>query len=177
MGWNALIETSSGDLLRHGFDTPFVAGADETLLTDNPRPVEPFARDSGPNISRWDGSAWSVVADPDQPKRVEEDQIKSALFADPLEGIPRSVVAAGLEITVNVDAVIVDDVTTVVADPTDTKLILVSMSYDKATDVFAVVVREKTTGQYADLLSPDEVLVEDFQEYSLVASGTTLVEV
>ncbi len=177
MGWNAIIETSSGDLLRHGFDTPFVAGAGETLLTDNIRPVEPFTRDSGPNVSRWDGSSWSVVADPDQPKRVEEESIKDALFADPLGGLTPNVVAVGLQITVDVDLVIVGDVTNVVADPTDTKFILVSMSYDKAADVFAVVVREKTTGQYVDLSSPDEVLVEDFQEYSLAAGGSTLVEV
>ena len=177
MGWNALIETATGDLLRHGFDAPFAAGAGETLLTDNIRPVEPFARDSGPNVSRWDGSAWSVVADPDFAKRVEEDAIKGALFVDPLEGIAHSVAASGLQITVNVDAVIVDDITNIVADPTDQKFILVSMAYDKAADLFAVVVREKTTGQYADLLSPDEVLVEDLQEYSLVAAGSTLVEV
>ena len=51
------------------------------------------------------------------------------------------------------------------------------MSYDKLTDLFAVVVREKTTGAYVDLSSPNEVLVGDLQEYSLVANGTTLVEV
>lgn len=176
MAWNAIIETATGDLLRHGFST-VVAGAGETLLPDHERPPEPMSRGRGPNFSRWDGSVWLEIADADQPKRAQEDAIKSALFADPLAGLPRSVVAVGLQITVNVNAVIVDDVTTIVADPTDTKFVLVSMSYNKATDVFGVVVREKTTGQYADLLSPDEVLVEDFQEYSLVASGTTLVEV
>ena len=177
MGWNAVIETSSGDLLRHGFDTTLTAAAGETLLTDHVRPVEPLVRGSADNFSRWDGSTWSVIVDADFAKRNEENAIKAALFADPLNGIPRSVVAVGLQITVNVDAVIVDDVTNVVADPTDTKFVLVSMSYDKAADVFAVVVREKTTGQYVDLQSPDEVLVEDFQEYSLAAGGSTLVEV
>ena len=176
MAWNAVIETSSGDLLRHGFTT-LAAGGGETLLPDHERPVDPLARGRGPAFSRWTGSIWEVVADPDQAKRAVEDQIKSALFADPLEGLVRSVVAVGLEITVNVNAVIVDDVTTVVADPTDTKFILVSMAYNRATDVFSVVVREKTTGQYVDLASPDEVLVEDLQEYSLVASGSALVEV
>ncbi len=176
MAWNAIIETSSGDLLRHGY-TDLVAGAGETLLPDHIRPVEPMTRGVGPNFSRWDGSVWLEIADPDQPKTIAEAQIKSALFADPLEGFIPSVVASGLQITVNVDPVIVNDVTNVVADPTDTKFVLVSMSYNKATDVFAIVAREKTTGQYADLLSPDEVLVEDFQEYSLVAAGTTLVEV
>ena len=174
--WNAIIETSSGDLLRHGYST-LVAGGGETLLPDHIRPPDPMVRGRGPLFSRWDGSAWLEIADADFDKRAEEDAIKDALFVDPLEGISHSVVAVGLQITVNVDAVIVNDVTNVVADPTDTKFILVSMSYDKGTDVFAVVVREKTTGQYIDLLSPDEVLVEDFQEYSLVAAGTTLVEV
>jgi hypothetical protein len=174
--WNAVIETSSGDLLRHGY-TDLVAGGGETLLPDHVRPGEPMVRGAGPNFSRWDGSAWLEIADPDQPKSAAEAAIKSALFADPLEGFVPSVVAVGLQITVDVDPVIVADVTTVVADPTDAKLILVSMSYDKSTDLFAVVVREKTTGQYADLVSPDEVLVEDFQEYSLAAGGTTLVEV
>lgn len=174
--WNAIIETATGDLLRHGY-TVLTAGAGETLLPDHVRPSDPLVRGSGPNFSRWDGSAWLTIADPDQAKNAAEEAIKSALFADPLAGLVRSVVAVGLQITVNVNAVIVDDVTNIVADPTDTKFILVSMSYNKDTDVFAVVVREKTTGQYADLLSPDEVLVEDFQEYSLVAAGTTLVEV
>ena len=136
-----------------------------------------MVRGRGPNFSRWDGSAWQEIADPDQPKSSAEDAIKSALFADPLEGFVTSVVAVGLQITADVDPVIVGDVTTVVADPTDTKFVLVSMAYNKATDVFAVVVREKTTGQYSDLLSPDEVLVEDLQEFSLVAAGSTLVEV
>ncbi len=176
MAWNAIIETSTGDLLRHGF-TPVAAGAGETELLDHVRPLEPKVRGAGPDFSRWDGSAWLVIADPDQAKRSVEEGIKAALFADPLEGLPRSVVAVGLQITVNVNAVIVDDVTDVVADPTDAKMVLVSMAYNKATDVFLVVVREKTTGLYADLLSPDEVLVEDLQEYSLVAAGSTLVEV
>ncbi len=176
MAWNAIIETATGDLLRHGFST-LAAGAGETLLPDHLRPIEPKVRGAGPEFSRWDGSAWLVIADPDQPKTLVEDQIKSALFADPLEGLAPSVVAVGLQITVNVNSVIVDDVTNVTADPTDAKMILVSMSYNKATDVFAVVVREKTTGLYVDLDSPDEVLVDDLQEYSLVANGTTLVEV
>ena len=176
MAWNAIIETATGDLLRHGFTT-VVAGAGETLLPDHERPIEPMARGRGPEFSRWDGSVWLEIADTDHAKRAEEESIKAALFVDPLEGIVHTVVAVGLQITVNVDAVIVDDVTNVVADPTDTKFVLVSMSYDKATDVFAMVVREKTTGQYVDLQSPDEVLVEDFQEYSLAAGGSTLVEV
>lgn len=176
MAWNAVIETASGDLLRHGY-TDLVAGGGETLLPDHVRPIEPLVRGAGPNFSRWDGSAWQVIADPDQAKRIAESQIKGALFADPLEGFVPSVVAVGLQITVDILPVIVADVTNVVADPTDTKFVLVSMSYDKATDLFAVVVREKTTGEYADLLSPDEVLVEDLQEFSLVASGSTLVEV
>ncbi len=176
MAWNAIIETASGDLLRHGYTT-LVAGGTETLLPDHVRPAEPRVRGAGPDFSRWDGSAWQVIADPDQEKTAAEESIKSALFADPLAGLIPSVVAVGLQITVDVDPVIVADVTNVVADPTDTKFVLVSMSYDKGTDVFAVVVREKTTGQYADLVSPDEVLVEDLQEFSLVASGSTLVEV
>lgn len=174
--WNAVIETATGDLFRHGYTT-LVAGGGETLLPDHVRPGDPMVRGAGPQFSRWDGSAWLEIADPDQPKAAEEEAIKDALFVDPLAGIVPTVVASGLQITVNVDLVIVDDVTNVTADPTDAKLILISMAYDKATDLFSVVAREKTTGQYADLLSPDEVLVEDLQEYSLVAAGTTLVEV
>lgn len=176
MAWNAVIETASGDLLRHGY-TDLVAGGSETLLPDHIRPIEPMVRGAGPNFSRWDGAAWLEIADPDQPKAAAEAGIKGALFADPLEGLDPTVVAVGLQITVNVNPVIVNDQTTVVADPADAKLVLVSMAYDKAADTFAVVVREKTTGQYADLLSPDEVLVEDLQEFSLVAAGSTLVEV
>jgi hypothetical protein len=176
MAWNAIIETSTGDLLRHGFTT-VVAGAGETELLDHVRPPEPKVRGAGPEFSRWDGSAWQIIADPDQPKALAEAAIKNALFADPLEGFLPSVVAVGLQITVDVDPVIVGDVTNVVADPTDTKFILVSMSYNQGTDLFAVVVREKTTGAYADLESPDEILVDDLKEFSLVASGTTLVEV
>ncbi len=173
--WNSIIETASGDLLRHGFTT-LVAGTGETLLTVA-RPGEPLARGRGPNFSQWTGSNFIIVADPDQAKNQAEEQIKSSLFIDPLRGFEPSVVAVGLQITVNVNAVIVNDVTNIVADPTDTKFVLVSMSYNKATDVFDVVVRERTVGTYADLTSPDEVLVADLQEYSLVANGSTLVEV
>lgn len=174
--WNAIIETATGDLLRHGFST-LVAGTGETLLTTAPRPAEPLARGKAENFSQWTGSAFILVADPDQPKALAEEQIKSSLFVDPLLGFTPTVVASGLQITVNVDPVIVNDVTNVVADPTDTKFVLISMSYNKATDVFAVVARERILATYADLSSPDEVLVEDLQEYSLVANGTTLVEV
>ena len=64
--WNAIIETSSGDLLRHGFST-LTAGSGETLLTNVTRPKNPRTA-RGPiarnNIHRWNGSSFDLITRP-----------------------------------------------------------------------------------------------------------------
>lgn len=95
---------------------------------------------------------------------------------DPLAGYTVSAVASGLTVTTTIDPLVVDDVTTVTADPTDTKYVLILYVFDESLDVFALNAYEKTTGTYADL-DEDEVLVSEIGEWSVVANGTELVEV
>ena len=111
-----------------------------------------------------------------QAKADLEDGIKAKLFADPIEGLEITVSTDGLVITVDITDLIDNDQTTVTADQTDTKYVLVSLVYDSVGDEFIVAVREKTDGEYDDL-ADDEVLVGDLKEYSCVAQGTTLTEV
>ncbi len=91
----------------------------------------------------------------------------------PLQGIANSVTVQGLNITVNVDTIVVDDVTTVTADETDTKQVKVCCVYNSTSDTFSVVLFEKTTGLYDDLAS-NEDLAADFGEWEVVANGTDL---
>jgi hypothetical protein len=99
------------------------------------------------------------------------------LLSDPLAGVSVTTSATGLQITVDVPLLGIDsDVTNVTADPSDTKYVRVCVVYNETTEVFEVVVHEKTTGEYADLLA-GELLVKQLKEYSVVAAGTDLVEV
>ena len=63
MAWNAVIETSSGDLLRHGFG-PVTAGAGETELLDAPRPRAPKIANGDvdrDDFHRWNGSSFDLI--------------------------------------------------------------------------------------------------------------------
>lgn len=92
------------------------------------------------------------------------------------EPTPITAVAAGLDITTNVGSAIIDDVTSIVADPDDTKFCLVSIVRDNASQLLEVQVQEKVLGNYAE--TPDDKTWEcDVSEFSLVAAGTDLVEV
>jgi len=93
-----------------------------------------------------------------------------------LDGMPWSAEVAGLSVTVNINGAFVDDVTTVIADPTDTKYLNVCLVYNATTDTFGVQAFEKTTGSYA-ALAADEVCAHDLGEWSVLANGTVLTEV
>lgn len=84
-------------------------------------------------------------------------------------------VASGLDITANVGSVIVDDVTSIVADPDNTKFCLVSVIRDDITALLEIQVQEKVLGNYGT--TPDGKTWEcDIAEFSVVAAGTDLVE-
>ena len=105
-----------------------------------------------------------------------QEGIKQQILSDPLNGLLVTVTASGLVITADIEDLVDNDQTTIVADPTDTKFVKVCYVYNESTDAFSLEVYEKTTGQYA-ALAPPEVLVRDIKEFSVVANGTDLVEV
>jgi len=64
----AVIETSSGDLLRAGFtdfsgDGSFDSGSEEYRV-DCPHPAKRRGQPGESNMHRWNGSAWVEVAQP-----------------------------------------------------------------------------------------------------------------
>lgn len=121
-----------------------------------------------------------VIADQaiaDAQTQAEEEAIKSRLSGiAPLDGFSPTVDVTGLTITIDVPTVIVGDVTVVVADGSDTKFVQANMIYNSVSDVFSILVLERTDGLYADLTA-DEILVAILGEWSVVASGTVLVPV
>lgn len=96
---------------------------------------------------------------------------------DPLAGLVTSVVTDGfLEITTNVDVLLVDDITTIVADTVVTKFVRVSYEYDEAGDILQLTVYERLDpAQIYTPRGPDIRALEDLAEYSLVANGASLV--
>jgi len=136
---------------------------------------------------------WKVVGDaviemnPSEKAQVDADEfeakqdelkqnIKDLIFPGQtvLEGLDVNYTVNGLQIAVDVDVLF--DVTfihTVVPDPTEIKRILVSLVYDETTDNNFILVRERTTGAYADL-SVNEFLAADIVEFRTPAAGTAL---
>lgn len=85
-------------------------------------------------------------------------------------------VPTGLDITADVGSAIVADVTSIVADPDDTKFCLVSVIRDDITSLLEIQVQEKVLGNYGD--TPAGKTWEcDIAEFFVVAAGTTLVVV
>jgi hypothetical protein len=106
-----------------------------------------------------------------------KETIKSRLsLGSSIQGFFDPVSVAGLVLTINVGALIVDDETTIVADGALTKFVNPTIIYNTTSDDFSIEVFERTDGLYADL-ADDEVLAFDFGEWSVVASGTVLVPV
>lgn len=107
-----------------------------------------------------------------------EAVIKSRLATPiaPLLGLSTSVVIAGLQMTVSINTVVVDDVTNVAADPSLTKRVNVTYVYNETSDTFSIEVWEKTDGAYEDL-DDDEELAGDLGEWETVAAGTVLTPV
>lgn len=81
---------------------------------------------------------------------------------------------SGLDITANVGTYIVNDITSVTADATNTKHILISIQIDNATKSIEVLAREKILGLYADI-EAGKTFCCDLKEFSVVAQGTVLV--
>jgi len=81
-----------------------------------------------------------------------------------------------LDITANVGSAIVNDVTSIVADPDDTKFCLVSVVRDDGTSLLEIQVQEKVLGNYGS--TPAGKTWEcDIAEFFVVAAGTALVKV
>lgn len=94
----------------------------------------------------------------------------------PLSGLTTAVSVLGLVITVDINSIVVNDQTTVVADLALTKTVKVCYVYDSTLDNFSVVVFEKTDGIY-NTLAETEYIAADFGEWSVVANGVDLVAV
>ena len=111
------------------------------------------------------------VVDPANPGLVHRDFVVERIT----DNVPEAV-AVLLDITTNVGSAIVDDVTSIVADPDDTKFALVSVIRDDGTGVLEIQVQEKVLGNYGG--TPAGKTWEcDVAEFSVVAAGTELVEV
>jgi hypothetical protein len=65
---NGVIETATGDLLRWGFGDFATDGAfnseTETIRTDAPEPSKARGQHGEAQMHRWNGSAWTLVAQP-----------------------------------------------------------------------------------------------------------------
>jgi len=111
------------------------------------------------------------VVDPANPGFVHRHYVVEKI----VDTVPTAV-ATLLDITTNVGSAIVDDVTSIVADPDDTKFCLVSVVRDDGTGLLEIQVQEKVLGNYGE--TPAGKTWEcDIQEFSVVAAGTELVEV
>jgi hypothetical protein len=107
---------------------------------------------------------------------VKEAAIKREITHDPLEGYTIDVQVSGLVLTVNINSIVVNDVTTVVADGTDTKFVKLCYVYNETSDTLAIQAFEKTTGVYDDV-GLDEYIVKDLGEWSTPVNGTLLTGV
>lgn len=110
-----------------------------------------------------------------------KEQIKTVLRIEgPLQIGPNvlssSAVATGLDITCNIDTILVDDVTTVIADLVLMKTVWVCYLYNSTSDTFGIEIFEKTDGLYSDF-AEDEFLVKNFGEWTVAAEGTVLIPV
>ena len=146
------VRWNRGNVIVLGFASA-LSPADETAL--------------GAVVSAHDGS---------QEPGTLQDVIRATLVSDTMTNVPVSTVVAGLQITTNIDGLIINDITIVVADPLLTKYIRLSYVYHEDTDTFTVEGYERTDGEYAPYGPPD-YLVRELGEWYVVANGTTLVPV
>jgi len=84
--------------------------------------------------------------------------------------------ADGLVVTTTIDELDIEDQTTVVADTSLTKYVLLSLCYSDAEGIH-VEAFEKTDGMYDLLALGDYLIQQDISEWSVVANGDTLVKV
>ncbi len=135
---------------------------------------------TGDVLSVMDQAGKDVVdaADAATTTATAEASVKGALAADPLtnSGLSAEVAVSGLTLTCDIDNLVENDVTTVVADGTDTKTVMLCYLYNRDTDTLYMKAYEKTTGLYDDMLLEEE-LIRCFGQWTVVANGTDLVEV
>jgi len=91
------------------------------------------------------------------------------------DNVPTST-ASLLAITSNVGSAIVDDVTNVTADPDNAKFVRISVIRDDTSGDLEILAEEKVLGDYSGVPSGKD-LEQIINEFSVVAAGTTLVEV
>lgn len=84
--------------------------------------------------------------------------------------------ASGLVITTTISELQITDETTVEADTSLTKYVILSLIYSDA-DGFQIKAYEKTDGDYAPLDADEYLVQQDISEWYVVANGDTLVEV
>ncbi len=113
----------------------------------------------------------------DQVKFRTEQMLKQKVLpANFLDKLTVSSTAAGLVIDTTIAELAIDDETTVVADASLTKYVLISLCYND-TDGFHVEAYEKTDGEYDTIEDNEYAVQQDISEWSVVANGDTLVEV
>lgn len=96
----------------------------------------------------------------------------------PLEGFEWDVQTSGRTFFVDIlEAGVIDDATIVVADPALELTFKVCYVLDQQTEALSVEVFEKAEGFEYPALAENEVVVGDFGEWTLAASGTDLVQV
>jgi hypothetical protein len=111
------------------------------------------------------------AVDPGNPSAPHSDYVIQKF----VENVPTAT-ASGLNITTNVGSAIVDDMTAIIADPTDIKYVQVSVIRDDSDASLSILVEEKVLGNYSGV--PDDFTLESIiNEFSLAAAGTDLVEV
>ena len=107
---------------------------------------------------------------------------RAICIEEELETVPTAT-ASGLVITMNVGSLFKNETANCTAHATLGKSFLITVLRVNATNATELRVREKTTGEYSDI--PDGRIVETYEngqlmhikEFTLVANGTTLVEV
>lgn len=113
----------------------------------------------------------ATVKDPGNPTAVHRDYA-----LEQVKDNEPTATASGLDITTNVGSAIVNDVTSITADPDDTKYVKVSVVRDDTTTDLEIQVEEKVLGNYSGTPA-GKTLECEIKEFSLVAAGTALVEV
>jgi len=83
---------------------------------------------------------------------------------------------SGLDITTNFGSHIVNDIDTIVADPTDTLFAKVSLLIDDTTGDPEVYIFIKTDGLYGNIPA-GKIWAADLKEFSVPAAGTILIEI
>ncbi len=85
-------------------------------------------------------------------------------------------VSAELSIDTNVGTYVVNDLVNILADPTDTKFVKISIAIDTITGILEILAFEKTILEYGPPPA-GKLVVTDLKEFSVPALGTSLTEI